>query len=56
MRANAANDIAANAWPRGNRVQIRIGVHRFTATADEAIAFACQLVEAADTLHQGQIQ
>lgn len=52
MRANAANDITASAWRRGDRVQIRIGVHRFTATTDEAIALACQLAEAADTSDQ----
>lgn len=56
MRANAALDISARAWPGGNgRVQIQVGVHRFTATPDEAIDFARQLVEVVDALQEGSV-
>lgn len=49
MRVNAANGIEASAHPWRNppRVQIRIGVHRFTATPEEAIEFGNQLIAAA---------
>ncbi|MCV7101531.1 hypothetical protein [Mycobacterium palustre] len=53
MRVNAANDITAAAFPRGNnRVQIRIGVHRFTATTDEAL----ELLEAVDSINREREQ
>lgn len=49
MRANGARDIEASAWTGGNQlVQIRIGVHRYTATRSEAIEFARQLIDAAE--------
>ncbi|MDC8982161.1 hypothetical protein PR370_06100 [Mycobacterium marinum] len=54
MRANAANDIQASAQAIGNaRVQFRVGVHRFTATPAEALAFAAQLVNAAQAAQKG---
>lgn len=54
MRANAALDITAHAWPGGNgRVQIRVGVHRFTAMPNEAAEFARQLIAAVDHLTRG---
>ncbi|MCA2249024.1 hypothetical protein JF729_14660 [Mycobacterium intracellulare] len=51
MRANAADGIEASASPGGNgRVQIRLGVHRFTATPHEAADFARQLLDAVEAL------
>lgn len=49
MRVNAARDVEAKAWPRYGppTVQIKIGVIRVTASPEEAIAFAQQLIEAA---------
>lgn len=54
MRVNAANDIEATTRAEGNgRIRIRIGVHRFTATPDEATVFAQQLLEAASHAKEG---
>jgi hypothetical protein len=53
MKLNAARDIRAEAWPgNGTRVQIRIGVFRFTAMPDEAVELARQLVDAADAIER----
>lgn len=53
MKANAQRDINAGAWPGANgRVQIRVGVHRFTATTDEAADLASQLVSAVDAIRE----
>lgn len=52
MRVNAANYIEATAHAGGNgRIQLRVGVHRFTATPEEAVEFACQIVAAVDELN-----
>lgn len=55
MRRNAANGIEARVWPgNSDRIQIQIGVERFTASAEEAIAFARALVSAVDALREGR--
>ena len=50
MRINAARDVEARAWPRYQppNVQIKIGVVRITATPEEALAFAEELIQAAE--------
>lgn len=54
MRINAANYVAATALPIADtRVKIRIGVHRITATADEAEAFGRELLDAAEQARKG---
>ena len=54
MKLNSARDIRARAWPgNGTRVQIQIGVFRFTALPDEAIDLARELVDAADAIQAG---
>jgi len=51
VKQNGARDIQARAWPgNSGRIQIQIGVFRFTALADEAVEFARQLVTAVDDL------
>jgi hypothetical protein len=49
LRHNAANDLIAGAWPKADRVQIRIGAFRFTATPSEAITLAGEMADAAET-------
>ncbi|KZS75729.1 hypothetical protein A4G26_04870 [Mycobacterium kansasii] len=54
MKQNGVRDIRARAWPgNSGRIQIQIGVFRFTALADEAVEFARQLVAAVDELRSG---
>lgn len=50
MKVNAARGVEASAWPRGGppHVHIKIGVIRVTATPEEALAFAEQLIDAAE--------
>jgi hypothetical protein len=51
VRRNAANGIEARVWPgNSDRIQIQMGVERFTATTDEAIELARALVAAVDDL------
>lgn len=48
MRVNAANNLDFAAWARSpNGVHLRVGWHRYTATAEEAIELARQLDAAA---------
>jgi hypothetical protein len=52
MRFIGERDLGAAAKPTedGNRVVVRIGPHRFTASRGEAIELARQLVAAVDAL------
>jgi hypothetical protein len=53
MRLVGVRDLsyAAKPVPDSNRVTIRIGPHRFTATRGEAIQFAAEIVAAVDELN-----
>jgi hypothetical protein len=52
VRLVGARDLGFAAKPaeEGNRVLMRIGPHRFTASRDEAIALAAEIVRAVDHL------
>lgn len=58
MRIHAARDLEAYAWAdtssarTAERVQFRVGVTRYSATADEARQFAAELLKAADAVER----
>ena len=56
MRINAFNGVEPRAWASANkRVQIQVGVHRITATPDEAAEFARRLYAAAERAEAGEV-
>ena len=55
MNQNGGRDLRARSWPgNSGRIQIQIGVFRFTALADEALEFARGLEIAVADLREGR--
>lgn len=52
MRVNAAHNVDFAAWSKmpERRVHLRVGWHRYTATAAEALELARQLVVAVESV------
>jgi hypothetical protein len=54
VRLKGSHRCEAMAWAANGRVQIQLGMIRFTATVDEAASFARQLIDAVEKLRADQ--